>query len=449
MARKSELPPGLEDRKPSNVIRARLRQQDAKGEVQNLRASFPYNEDVAASHPQSRTSAIVAAKAWLEEQRRALRFDGTPVGSRLQDQTLGGWVQRYIDEAEEAMVELAAMAQAKADGQPRAAKRPIPAHARKKGIAQECTVLRSYLREFPKLMARAPDQVTREHLDQVRDWLRYERTYRDGTPATVKPASINRNMDILSAVYNTARKDRNWNFDVANPIKGLPKLKAETAKEQPRKGELVTNAELTQILAKIPEASLETRCCICFLRWSGGRRSEALRLDWSDVDFDKEIPEVTFRDTKDPLGRQRQRTIPLNRHAVQALYELLAGKPKPAKGRVFPLAKDTPTQAFIRGRDRAGIHKRLHDMRHTRTTEVTSDLPVHEAQQITGHLDARMLMHYYHPDAQHLGAKLEKADAERAAAAVNKQVGDKGLLTLTPEQLTAMITKAVADALKG
>ncbi len=84
--------------------------------MQNLRASFPYDEEVAASHPKSRTSAIVAAKAWLEEQRRALRFDGTPVGSRLQDQTLGGWVQRYIDEAEEAMVELAAMAQAKADG---------------------------------------------------------------------------------------------------------------------------------------------------------------------------------------------------------------------------------------------------------------------------------------------------------------------------------------------
>ena len=89
MARKAELPPGLEDRKPSNVIRARLRQQDSKGEVQNLRASFPYNEDVSATHPQSRTSAIVAAKAWLEEQRRALRFDGTPVGSRLQDQTVG------------------------------------------------------------------------------------------------------------------------------------------------------------------------------------------------------------------------------------------------------------------------------------------------------------------------------------------------------------------------
>jgi integrase len=449
MARKAELPPGLEDRKPSNVIRARLRQQDAKGKVQNLRASFPYDENASATHPQSRTSAIVAAKAWLEEQRRALRFDGTPVGSRLQDQTLGGWVQRYIDEAEEAEVELAAMERAKATGQPRAPKRPIPAHARKKGIAQECNVLRSLMREFPKLMARAPDKVTREHIDQVRDWLRYERTYLDGSPATLKPAAINRNIDILSAVFNTARKDRNWGFDIENPLRGIPKLKPENAKEQPRKGELVTNAELTKILAKIPDANLATRCCIKFLRWSGGRRSEALRLDWSDVDFDKDIPEVTFRDTKDPLGRPRQRTIPLNRHAVQALYELLAGKPKPAKGRVFPLAKDTPTQAFIRGRDRAGIQKRLHDLRHTRTTEVTSDLPVHEAQQITGHLDARMLMHYYHPDAQHLGAKLEKADAERAAAAINKQMSDKGLLTLTPEQLTAMITKAVADALKG
>lgn len=449
MARKPELPAGLEDRRPSNVIRARLRQQDAKGVVQNLRASFPYDAAAPVSSPKSRGSAIVAAKAWLEEQRRALRFDGAAVGSRLQDQTLGGWVQRYIDEAEAAMVELAAVQRSKDDGVLRAPKLDIPAHARKKGIAQECNVLKSFLREFPKLMAKAPDQVTRAHIDQVRDWLRYERKNLDGTPAVVKPASINRNMDILSAVYNTARKDRNWGFDIANPIKGMPKLKAENSHEQPREGRVVTHAELTRILAQIPEATLLTRACIKFLRWGGGRRSEALRLDWADVDFDKEHPVVTFRDTKDPLGRQRQRTIPLHRHAVQALYEVLEGRHKPAKGRVFPLAKDTPTQAFIRGRDRAGIDARLHDLRHTRTTEVTTELPVHEAQQITGHLDARMLMHYYHPDAQQLGEKLSKAEAERAAKAVNKQVKEDGLMHLTQGQLTALIAKAVTEALKG
>ncbi|MFS6825736.1 hypothetical protein, partial [Staphylococcus aureus] len=127
--------------------------------------------------------------------------------------------------------------------------------------------MRSFLREFPKLMAKAPDQVTRDHIDQVRDWLRYDRRHRDGTPATIKPSSINRNVDILSAVYNTARKDRKWGFDIENPMRGMPKLKPENAKEQPRKGELVSNAELTLILSKIPEATLETRCCIRFLRW--------------------------------------------------------------------------------------------------------------------------------------------------------------------------------------
>jgi hypothetical protein len=80
---------------------------------------------------------------------------------------------------------------------------------------------------------------------------------------------------------------------------------------------------------------------------------------------------------------------------------------------------------------------------------VTTELPVHEAQQITGHLDARMLMHYYHPDAQQLGEKLSKAEAERAAKAVNKQVKEDGLMHLTQGQLAALIAKAVTEALKG
>lgn len=443
---KGELPAGLEDRRPSCVIRARLRARDAKGVLHNLRESWPYDDEAPAASTRSRKSAIVAATAWLEEQRRAMRFDGTPAGTRLRDQTLGGWIQRYIDEAEEALVELAAAKAAGEEGKQRVAQKSLPAYTRKKGLSRELSTLRQWMAEFPKLMARTPDEVTQDHIISARDWLRHERKHVDGSPATLVPDTINRWVDVLSAVYNTARVS--WKFQVTNPVKGIPKLKAEAPHEEAREGRVVTHAELDQVLAHIPEATLETRCCIKFLRWCGGRRSEAIRLDWSDVDFDKPIPEVTFRDTKDPLGRKPKRTIPLHHRAVDALNELLEGRPKPVKGKVFSIGIDTPTRAFIRGRDRAGLDVRLHDLRHTRTTEVTTELPVHEAQQITGHKDARMLMRYYHPDIQQLGAKLSKAEAERATAAINKKRKDEGQGPLSTEDLQALF-KMFVETIKS
>lgn len=442
---KQDLPPGLEDRRPSCVIRARLRARDAKGVLHNLRESWPYDDEAPAASTRSHKSAIIAATAWLEEQRRAMRFDGTPVGTRLRDQTLGGWIQRYIDEGEEALVEQAAIKVAGEEGKRRTTQKVLPAHTRKKGLSREISTLRQWMAEFPKLMVRAPDEVTSDHIEQARNWLRYERKHIDGSPAILVTDTINRWVDVLSAVYKAAVVS--WGFKVINPMKGMSKLKAEAPHEEAREGRVVTQAELEQVLAHIPEATLETRCCIKFLRWCGGRRSEAIRLNWADVNFDKPIPEVTFRDTKDPLGRKINRTIPLHHRAVDALNELLQGRPKPDKGKVFSIGIDTPTRAFIRGRDRAGLDVRLHDLRHTRTTEVTTELPVHEAQQITGHKDARMLMRYYHPDIQQLGEKLSKAEAERAAAAINKKMKDEGREPLSAEDLRALV-RMLFDTIK-
>lgn len=63
----------------------------------------------------------------------------------------------------------------------------------------------------------------------------------------------------------------------------------------------------------------------------------------------------------------------------------------------------------MRDRDRARFDVRLHDMRHTRTTEITTLLPAIEAQAITGHKDIRMLLRYYHASADELGIKLRNA----------------------------------------
>jgi integrase len=414
---RGELGPGLEDRKDRMTIRARLRRSDQTGARRDIHAHFPYAPDLPASHHNSRSSAITRAKAWLAEQQRAMRFDGLPVGERLEDQTLADWLGRYITEAEEGVEQL------RREG-PRT---KVPRHARKKAVAKELSVLRRWLLEFPKLVARSPDQVSRKHLEQAAEHLLNARRDEHGALITLKPVTVRRWLLTLSGVYNTAARD--WGFTVENPVRGMSLPQATTAEEHEREGRLVTGDELERILAQIPEASPQTLACIRFLRWSGARRSEALRLDWRDVDLMSEIPVATFKGTKDARQRYRERTIPLHPKAVEALKEAMGDQPQPKEGRVFPLATDTPTQAWIRGKKRAGLDVRLHDLRHTRTTEVTAVLHPLEAKVITGHADLRMLDRYYHGEATALGRKLLEADA-RIAASVEKRRQVKAVVDL-------------------
>jgi len=407
---RGELGPGLEDRKDRMTIRARLRRSDRTGARRDVHATFPYAPELPASHHQSRSSAVTRAKAWLAEQQRAMRFDGLPKGERLQDQTLADWLGRYITEAEDGVEQL------RREG-PRT---KVPRHARKKAVTKELSVLRRWQLEFPRLVARAPDQVTRKHLEQAAEHLLNTRRDERGAPATLKPVTARRWLLTLSGFYNTAARD--WGFTIENPVRGMPLPQATTAEDHEREGRLVTGDELERILAKIPEASRLTLACIRFLRWSGARRSEALRLDWRDVNLASEIPTATFKGTKDARQRYRERTIPLHPKAVEALREALGDQPQPSEGRVFPLATDTPTQAWIRGTKRAGLNVRLHDLRHTRTTEVTAVLHPLEAKVITGHADLRMLDRYYHGEATALGRKLQEADAKAAASAAKRQV---------------------------
>lgn len=439
MAARKSLGRGLEDRTDSSAIRARVRRSDREGNRHSLNQQFPYDPLVPAESPYSRTSAVTRARAWLAEQQRSLRLDGARQGSRLEDQTLGGWVQRYIEEAR-------AGALAIKHGETR----KVPLHARKKWIEKDLYLAKCWLVECPGLMAKSPDQVTASDLNHEIDFFRYRRMDEDGNLRILKPSTIIRRLMLLSSVYRAAARE--WKFEIANPVLLAQRPQPNAPHEHEREGRLVSDDELSKILAALSDASPETLACLRFLRWSGARRSEALKLVWADVDLASEIPTATFRDTKDPRGRKRHRTIPLAQGAVDALRELMGERSQPKSGRVFPISEDTPTRAWGRGRMRAGLNDvRLHDLRHTRSTEVTADLDIMEAKAITGHKDARMLDRYYHPDAQKLGKKLLAAEAKRNEEARVKHTKSDQLTTpsiATGKPLTASQRKKAALAVQ-
>ena len=117
------------------------------------------------------------------------------------------------------------------------------------------------------------------------------------------------------------------------------------------------------------------------------RRSELLRLEWSDVDFVERLARLA--DTKNG----RPRSVPLTAGALAVLSAL----PRSGK-RVLPLTECALRQSWERLVARAALPDlHFHDLRHeavSRFFELGLSLP--EVALISGHRDPRMLFKYTH-----------------------------------------------------
>ncbi len=63
------------------------------------------------------------------------------------------------------------------------------------------------------------------------------------------------------------------------------------------------------------------------------------------------------------------------------------------------VAQRTPDTRFL-------VDLRFQDLRHEAVSRLASLFPLHELTRITGHKDPRMLMRYYHPQAEDLAKRL-------------------------------------------
>lgn len=134
-------------------------------------------------------------------------------------------------------------------------------------------------------------------------------------------------------------------------------------------------------------------------------------LLWRDVNLQRQT--AILRDTKNGTDR----VIGLSAKAVR-LLEGLPSRPDegqdPGDARVFPLAADSITQIFGRGKERCGIGGRhdvggltFHDLRHEGTSRLfEKGLNVMEAAHQTGHKTLQMLKRYTQPRPEDIAAKL-------------------------------------------
>ena len=147
---------------------------------------------------------------------------------------------------------------------------------------------------------------------------------------------------------------------------------------------------------------------IRLLLFTGCRRSEIVRLRWSEVGDDA----LVLADSKTGA-----RSVPLNSQARR----ILERQPRDASPFVFPSPRDParPRGAelalWYRVRREAGIEDvRLHDLRHTHASHaVMNGVPVPVVARLLGHSNVRMTLRY-----AHLADRDIEAAAERVGEAI-------------------------------
>lgn len=278
----------------------------------------------------------------------------------------------------------------------------------------------------------------------------------------VEPSTVDREVDIFSAVCNVAIDT--WRIHVAkNPMHGVRRPKYFNERDrrvhpdeeavlmrhaadadhawsvQRRFGQLMAQARAEAALAPsvyarkaiikearatqqaAAEASFEPvpifSAFIQFQLMTGARRSETLSLEWKHVDLDGQT--AYLPETKN--GRPRK--LPLRSDVVALLRQL------PRDGAlVFPLSPTVLTNTWRKICEAGGFvaerEIRIHDLRHEAISRVadTGAMSMLDLQAFSGHRDVRMLLRYAHLCAEHMAKRLDEAFARKGGIAIHRGV---------------------------
>lgn len=234
--------------------------------------------------------------------------------------------------------------------------------------------------------------------------------FRDERCRKVGPATVIKEMNLLSHVFNIARSE--WRMrGLENPVQGVRRPKSPKG----RKRRLHSDDEIQRIIDATQSPTLKVLIPLAIE--TAMRRGEMMSVEWKDIDFEKQT--IELGDTKTGMSR----TVPLSKRAL----ELLRLLPSELDGKLFGVKPNAVTLAFSRARNRArklyetecaerGVevdnqfltNLRLHDMRREATSRFLEDkkLEIIEVMSITGHKDIRMLDLYTKLRAERIAKKL-------------------------------------------
>lgn len=228
------------------------------------------------------------------------------------------------------------------------------------------------------------DEINRDLIDRITE---------DKLNTGVQPATVNKVLEVLRVILNTARKHWDW-------IEHVPHVRM--LKLSNRRIRWLTRKEAQTLLSYLPA---HLQAAVRFSLATGLRESNVAGLEWSQVDLERRVAWIHADQSKSgrPIG------VPLNREAVVVLrglggdHETFCFTYKGNRVRKFN------TKAWRAALESAGIEDfRWHDLRHTWASwHVQSGTPLHVLQELGGWSDIRMVQRYAHLAPEHLSGYAE------------------------------------------
>jgi len=217
-------------------------------------------------------------------------------------------------------------------------------------------------------------------------------SWRDDRLKEVKPASVIRELNTLSAMLNHARKE--WCYLIVNPASDIKRPKVSASRTR----RLVDDEE-SKLMEALPKVH---RMILRFALATAMRRGEILSLLWSNINLEARVAVLPF--TKN--GEERR--VPLSSKAVAILKQQKASIIQSIDGKVFDVNPISLDKSWRKACKKAGISDlRFHDLRHEAVSRLfESGFNMMEVSAISGHKTLQMLKRYTHLKAEDLELKM-------------------------------------------
>lgn len=225
--------------------------------------------------------------------------------------------------------------------------------------------------------------------DDIEAWMRRHSHLGNG--------SINRELNMISAVLSTCRK--RWKWMTHEVMRDVQRKVAPAPRDR-----RISDEERDRLLAALDFVEGEARTArqqiaIAFILAleSAMRQGEIWGLIWGNVYLSERY--VILPETKNGT----RRNVPLSKRAA----EVISWLPKQGET-LFTVSQATAGVMFRRAVELAGYKDlRFHDARHEAVTRLAKKLDVLELARVVGHRDPRSLMIYYNATAAEIAKKLD------------------------------------------
>ena len=215
--------------------------------------------------------------------------------------------------------------------------------------------------------------------------------WRDERLKTVKGSTVNRELKLLSHVFNVARRE--WKWMGVNPISDIDHPSDPAPRDR-----RISQSEIERLNHVLgignPTKSGAVAVAFNFAIETAMRLGEICNLKQGDISNNV----ATLPKTKN--GSKRE--VPLSPKAIELLKSLPANTET-----VFGINESSLDALFRKAKKKALIEDlTFHDTRHEAITRLAKKLNVLELARMVGHRDLKMLLIYYNETAENIALKL-------------------------------------------